>query len=359
MVTQSEFEALVLECSQIKQHKPKYNILLKDDKGYSYVKISREAYPRITAQLQKGDDDSEYIGPFTSSYAVREMVEMAVTCFKLPTCNRRFPQDFKKARPCLNAHIGKCMALCQGKISQSEYNEYVEGAKHLIKQGKTEIIKMLQAKMAEASEKLDFEKAAVLRDQIVAIEKVEKGQKVVVTGELSQDVIAVAAGGGAVCVAVLRFREGRLADKREFIFHDTQDIDEVRNEFLPRYYFDEISQSPIFEAVPKVIAVDKLPDEADILEQLLTTEKKIKVKIYTPERGDTAKLVQMAYLNAMDRLAREKGRYAKEERLLEEMAGLLGLKNAPKTIESYDISNWGDATSVAGMVVFENGKPKR
>ncbi|MEG2053885.1 MAG: GIY-YIG nuclease family protein, partial [Oscillospiraceae bacterium] len=150
IVTQSEFEALVLECSQIKQHKPKYNILLKDDKGYSYVKISREAYPRITAQLQKGDDDSEYIGPFTSSYAVREMVEMAVTCFKLPTCNRRFPQDFKKARPCLNAHIGKCMALCQGKISQSEYNEYVEGAKHLIKQGKTEIIKMLQAKMAEA-----------------------------------------------------------------------------------------------------------------------------------------------------------------------------------------------------------------
>ena len=164
IVCQSEFEALVLEASQIKAHTPKYNILLKDDKGYSYVKVTKGAWPRISAALQKDDDDAEYIGPFTSSFAVREMVETAQDAFLLPRCSRKFPQEIGKGRPCLNAHIGKCMAVCSGKISQKAYCEAVETAEHMIRYGKRDIVKTLTAKMMEASERLDFETAALLRD---------------------------------------------------------------------------------------------------------------------------------------------------------------------------------------------------
>ena len=359
IVTDSEFEALVLECSQIKLHKPKYNILLKDDKGYSYVKITNEAYPKITTCFHKIDDGAVYIGPFTSSYAVREMVETACKSFKLHSCNKKFPSDFNKSRPCLNYHIEKCMGVCKGNISSKEYKNNVQMAVQLIKQGKNEIIKILTQKMLEASEKLEFELACEYRNQINAIEKVTKGQKVIIDSDVSQDVIAVAVGLNAICVSILRFRDSLLVDKREFVFHDTKDINSIRNEFIPRYYFDEVSVSQSYESIPKIIIIDELPEETQILEELLSKELKSKVKIYVPSRGNNAKLVQMAYLNAMDRLSREKGRYAKEDRVLEELSGLLGMENIPKTIESYDISNWGEGTSVAGMVVFENGKPKR
>ena len=148
IVCQSEFEALVLEASQIKAHTPKYNILLKDDKGYSYVKVTRGAWPRISAALQKDDDDADYIGPFTSSFAVREMVETAQDCFLLPRCNKSFPQDFGKGRPCLNAHIGKCMAVCSGKITCAAYNDAVQGALRMIRYGKKDIVRQLREKMA-------------------------------------------------------------------------------------------------------------------------------------------------------------------------------------------------------------------
>ncbi len=353
IVTQSEFEALVLECSQIKQYKPKYNILLKDDKGYSYIKVTREDYPRITAVLQKEDDDAEYIGPYTSSFAVREMVETANNVFRLPRCGKRFPQDIGKGRPCLNAHIGKCMAVCSGKVSREMYRESVEGALHLIRHGQGEILKLLRQRMEEAAEKLDFERAAMLRDQINAIEKVSRGQKVVRSSVDEQDVVAFAASVTAVCAAILRFREGRLVDKREFLFHDTQDLTALRNEFLPRYYLEDS------EFIPRSIAVDELPEGWEDLKRLLSETRGSKVQLYVPRRGDTAKLIEMARTNAFERLARESGRYAREQKLLDEMAALLGLQEPPQVIESYDISNWGDGTSVAGMVVFENGKPKK
>lgn len=353
IVTQSEFEALVLECSQIKQHKPKYNILLKDDKGYSYVKVTREEYPRISAVLQKEDDGAEYIGPYTSSFAVREMVETANNVFRLPRCNKKFPQDIGKGRPCLNAHIGRCMAVCSGKISSEMYREAVDGALHMIRHGQNDILKLLRQRMEEAAEKLDFERAAMLRDQINAIEKVSRGQKVVRSSVSEQDVFALAASASAVCAAILRFREGRLVDKREFLFHDTQDTAAVRNEFLPRYYLEDS------EFIPRSIAVDQLPDGWEDLRRLLSETRGSKVQLYVPRRGDTAKLVEMARTNAFERLARESGRYAREQKLLDETAALLGLRQPPQVIESYDISNWGDGTSVAGMVVFEGGKPKK
>ena len=353
IVTQSEFEALVLECSQIKQHKPKYNILLKDDKGYSYVKVTREKWPRLSAALQKDDENADYYGPFTSSFAVREMVEAASDVFRLPRCTRRFSQDIGKGRPCLNAHIGKCMAVCSGKIRNEDYREAVESALHMIRHGQADIMKTLKARMEDAAGRLDFERAALIRDQLAAIEKVSRGQKVVRSEVAEQDVIAFAGSANAVCAAILRFREGRLADKREFLFHDTQDIAALRDEFLPRYYLEDT------EFIPKSIAVDEAPAGAQHLQRLLSETKGAKVQLYVPQRGDTKKLVEMARTNAFERLARESGRYAREQRALDETAHLLGLAAPPRVIESYDISNWGDGTSVAGMVVFEDGKPKK
>ena len=346
----SEFEALILENSLIKQHQPHYNILLKDDKGYSYIRVTREDWPRLSFTLQKEEDGAEYIGPYTSSFAARQMAETAMDAFLLPRCSKRFPQDIGKGRPCLNAHIGKCMAVCSGKISCENYNQAVKSAVHLIRYGKKDILKTLNERMLEASDRLEFETAALIRDQINAITKVSAGQKVVVDPEVEMDVVALAGTPGSVCAAVLRFREGRLTDKREFLFHDTSDIDAVREEFLPRYYLDD-------EQIPKIIAVDALPPDVDALQQALNQKRGSEVQLYVPQRGDKAHLVEMAHTNAVERLARESGRYAREEKLLDELAQVLGLPKPPRAIESYDISNWGDGSSVCGMVTFKDGKP--
>ena len=350
IVCQSEFEALVLEASQIKAHTPKYNILLKDDKGYSYIKVTKEPWPRLSFVLQKEEDDAEYIGPYTSSFAARQMAETAMDAFLLPRCNKRFPQEIGKGRPCLNAHIGKCMAVCSGRISCENYNQAVKSAVHLIRYGKKDILKILNERMQEASDRLEFETAALLRDQIAAITKVSAGQKVIVDPDVEMDVVALAGTPDSVCAAVLRFRDGRLTDKREFLFHDTSDIAAVREEFLPRYYLDD-------EQIPKIIAVDELPPDSDALQQALNEKRGNEVQLYVPQRGDKAHLVEMAHTNAVERLARESGRYAREEKLLDELAQVLGLAKPPRAIESYDISNWGDGSSVCGMVTFKDGKP--
>ena len=189
-------------------------------------------------------------------------------------------------------------------------------------------------------------------DEIAAIDRVAAGQKVVMDAGTEMDVIALAGTTRAVCAAVLRYRDGRLTDKREFVFHDTTDIEAMREEFLPRYYLDG-------ETIPKTIAVDTLPPDAEALNQALNEARGSKVELYVPQRGDVAKLVTMAYTNAVERLGRESGRYTREEKLLEEAAQVLGLKTPPRVIESYDISNWGDGSSVCGMVVFKDGKPYR
>ncbi len=354
IVTHTEFEALVLECSQIKQHKPRYNILLKDDKGYSYVKITKEEYPRITSCFASElDKQNIFIGPFMSNFAVSEMVNAANDVFKLPRCTRKFPQDFGKGRPCLNAHIGKCMALCTGKINKQTYIETIESAQKMLKNSRQEIIDVLQERMESAAERMDFEKAALVRDQIRALEKLSTKQKIIRSEVAQQDVFAFAGSVNATCAAILRFREGRLFDKREFVFYDNSNIDELREEFLQQYYYAQEND------VPKSVAVDVLPSDAENIELFLTDIKKSNVKLYSPKRGDVLKLVDMAKTNAAERLAREHGRFTKEQKQLDEMTSLLGLNSAPEFIESYDISNWGEGTSVAGMVVFKNGKPHK
>ena len=245
------------------------------------------------------------------------MAESAQDAFLLPRCSRRFPQDIGKGRPCLNAHIGKCMGVCSGKISCEAYNQAVKGAVHLIRYGKKDILKTLTRRMEEASERLEFETAALLRDQIAAITKVTEGQKVVVDEELEMDVVALAGTPDSVCAAVLRYRRGRLTDKREFVFHDRSDTDGVREEFLPRYYLDD-------EEIPRIIAVDALPADADALRQALSQKRGSEVQLYQPQRGDKARLVEMAHTNAVERLARERGRTAREQKLLDELAQVAG-----------------------------------
>ncbi|MEG1558094.1 MAG: excinuclease ABC subunit UvrC [Oscillospiraceae bacterium] len=350
--TDSEFEALVLECSLIKQNTPKYNILLKDDKGFSYIKISSEPFPRITAELQKYDDGAKYIGPFMSSFGVKKMVETAVGVFKLPTCQKVFPRDFKKERPCLNAHIGKCMALCKGEVTQREYGEIVDGAVTMLTKGTDEILNQLRKNMSDASEMLEFERAARLRDSIIAIEKSEKGQKVLKdSDDADSDVFAFAANENCVCAVVLKFREGKLCDKDEQVLYDMTDIDEVREEFVSHYYIN-------ISDIPKKIYCDSAFDSLDIVMEMLSAKKGQSVSFSVPQRGEKRALVLMAYNNAADKLRRAAGRKKKEEAALGELANLLGLASIPEYIEAYDISNYGDE-AVAGLVVFQNGFPKK
>ncbi|MEG3030428.1 MAG: excinuclease ABC subunit UvrC, partial [Oscillospiraceae bacterium] len=347
IVTNSEFEALTLECSLIKQHSPKYNILLKDDKGYNFIKISNEEYPRITAEFQIAND-GKYLGPYMSSFAVREMVSTTQQIFRLPTCTRKFPRDFGKERPCLNFHIKKCMGLCSGRISRESYGEIIQNATKFISQGQEQIVKILTENMETASEKLDFEKAAMMRDQIQAIEKLAQGQNVVNVALQSHDFIAVASGGSNCVVSVLRYRRGRLVDKKEHTFFGESDGDEVREEFLLQFYSNEIP--------PKNILLDTMPQDEAVLEYI-KRQTETKINISSPQKGENMKIIKMAYTNAVERLARESGRLDKSERFLDELANLMGLAAPPQVIESYDISNWGDGTSVAGMVVFKDGKP--
>jgi len=349
IVTNSEFEALTLECSQIKQHSPKYNILLKDDKGYNFIKISKEPFPRITAEFQVLDD-SKYLGPYMSSFAVREMVATAQEIFRLPTCNRVFPRDFGKERPCLNYHIKKCMGVCRGKISRQDYNQIIDSAVHFLKQDTDKITDILQKNMEEAAENLEFEKAALIRDQITAIQKLSAGQNVVNSSLQSHDFIAIAGGGKNCCVSVLRFRQGRLMDKKEHVFFGEENTDDVRDEFLVQFYSTEIP--------PKNVMLNAIPLDEDIVEYI-QKKSKTKVNVSMVHKGENLKIIKMAYTNAVERLARDTGRLDKSRRFLDELANMLGLPRAPHTIESYDISNWGDGTSVAGMVVFEDGKPKK
>ncbi len=349
IVTNSEFEALVLECSQIKLHSPKYNILLKDDKGYSYIKISDEEYPRIRAVLQKEKDAARYIGPFTSSFAVKEITETANAAFRLPICNRVFPRDIGRSRACLNHHIGRCIGLCNGKISKQKYLELVEGATTLITKGQKEILSILETRMVEEADALRFENAAVIRNQIDAIKRMHKGQRVSLSGKLEQDVVSVVFFGTRAAVAVLRFRGGRLFDKREFVF-ENPDGESLREDFLLQYYSTELQ-------IPKRIILDEGFDGMELLEQLFSEKRGSAVNIIVPQKGDQKSLVEMARVNASERLTRDAGRTGRAERLLDNVAELLSMATPPHRIEAYDISNWGEGSSVAGMVVFKDAKP--
>lgn len=350
IVTDSEFEALVLECSLIKQYTPKYNILLKDDKGYSYIRISNEEYPRITAVLQKNDDNAEYIGPYTSSYAVKQAVKEANKVFMLPTCSRVFPRDFRKARPCLNNHIKQCMGVCTGRISAEEYRATVKQAVEYIKQGSSESVERLTREMEKAAEELNFELAAKLRDRISAIAKAAENQKIIDADMKDSDIIAISQNSEMACASVIMYRNGRLFDKADFFLGEKEDQAKMREEFILRFYSSK-------DFIPREILLDEEINDYELLQQWLREKSGHAVNISTPKRGHLLRLTTLAKSNASEYLSIKVGRTGKEITALEELAKALSLAKPPKFIECYDISNLASSNMVAGMVVFENGRP--
>ncbi len=346
----SEFEALVLESSLIKQNQPKYNILLKDDKGYSYIRVSGGPWPRITEVKKVEDDGAKYIGPYLSSWSIKQTIDSARKIFKLPDCTRKFPQDFGKGRPCLNYYIKQCCAPCRGRVSEAEYNEAFQEALDFIKGGSSTSVKALTAKMEEAAENMEFELAARLRDRIAAINKMKERQKVVASKIEEQDVFALAQGETHTAFEVFRFTGGKLSDRESFLTEGCQPDPEARSEFLRQYY-------AIRDRVPPVVTIDGPVEDAELVARWLSEKRGKSVKFHVPQRGEQAQLVQMCRQNAAESIARQAGSTGRDASALDELRRLLGLEKVPAYIECYDISNLQGGENVAGMVVFENGRP--
>lgn len=291
IVTRSEFEALVLECSFIKQYSPKYNILLKDDKGYHYVRISPGDYGKITPSHQEIKDGSRYLGPYVSGYVVSQTVDEANKAFMLPTCSRKFPQEIGKGRPCLNYHIKQCMAPCTGKVSPQEYKEALDQAIDFIRGGSSQAQEILTRKMYEASENMEFEKAARYRDRLKAIKNINAHQKVVSIRYEEEDVIAVSQGTTKCCAVILKFRNYRLVDKEYFMLDTTDDLVDTRTQFVLRYYDMKAD-------CPKSVVLDGEIEHLDEMRQFMAEKSGHSVSIIIPQKGDQKQLVEMALENA-------------------------------------------------------------
>ena len=351
IVTPSELDALVLECSLIKQYNPKYNILLKDDKGYNYIKITKEPYPRISYALNCNDKNAEYLGPFTSGFTAKQAVDEVNRIFMFPSCHKVFPRDFRKERPCLNYHIKRCMGVCTGKIKQDEYNSLIHSAIEYMQNGSKASVERLTEQMYEASENLEFEKAAKLRDRINAIEKMKDGQDIFSDKTYDFDVVALAQNVELASIAVMCYRGGRITDKMNFFIGDEYDPGQMRSDFLVEYY------SARTDAIPKQIYIDKEMEDSAILEEYFSALCGHKVTVTVAQRGEGLSRVLLAKQNASEYLSMKVGRTVKEINALEDLAKLLGLPKIPTVIESYDISNLGEDSRVGGMIVYRNGRP--
>ncbi|MBR2079368.1 MAG: excinuclease ABC subunit UvrC, partial [Clostridia bacterium] len=350
ILTDSEFEALVLECSLIKQNMPKYNILLKDDKGYSYIKITKGPWGKISACFRKDDPAAAYLGPYTGNFSVKNSVEEAREIFKLPSCQKIFPRDIGKGRPCLNYFISKCSAPCAKKISLEEYEENLSQAVEFLKGGSAETLKKLKNEMEEAAENLEFEKAAKIRDRIRSIERIGNKQKVVVNGSVNEDVFAIAQGEEKACLAVLSFREGLLAGTEHFIIDRSDNLPDTRQELITSFYSME-------RQIPSLVVVDGEVTDAELVSEWLSKKRGKKTQIFLPQRGEKARVTEMCLNNAAQKLGEHLGRRGNETAAIDELSKLLGLSKSPEYIESYDISHTAGSDNVAGMVVFKNGKP--
>lgn len=344
----SEFEALILENSLIKQNQPKYNILLKDDKGYHYIKVTDDKWRRIETSNTK-DGGGTFIGPYNSGYIVKETVDEARKIFKLPDCRRNFDTISK---PCLNYHIGICEAPCNGKIKLGDYLQTVNSAVDFIKHGGADsgFISQLEEKMYSASERLDFELAARLRDRINAVNRMRERQKVVMTSYKSEDVVASAMIGELACVEILIFRNNRLTDKRHYFIDGAASKSELYSEFLQQYYQDS-------EDIPPRIVIDCEFDGNSAMAEWLTEKGGKTVSFVFPKQGEQKRILDMCLNNAADNLSAKAERSGREMAVLNELSSIIGLSNPPRYIEAYDISNTAGSENVAAMIVFKDGRP--
>ena len=349
----SEFEALVLECSLIKRYMPKYNILLKDDKGYPYLRLDlSEPYPVMTLAPKALEDGAKYYGPYGGRYLTQKAIDTLRLTFKLPGCGKQFPRDIGKERPCLNYQLGNCDGWCRGVPDQAEYQERMRQAASLLSGSYKPVAAELKSRMLEASEALEFERAAELRDRINAIEAL--GQKQLVTaGRMADtDAIGYAQTEAKGCFAVLHYVDGNLVDKDYEILPLAEDPAEAVSALTKQYYLSR-------GAAPKQILLPMEMEDAELFAELLTQTLNKRVRIRVPQRGDNTRLVELAVTNARQEAERITTKEEKLRGTLELMRQMLKLERQPRRMESYDISNISGTDIVASMVVFEDGKPLR
>ena len=358
IVTDSELEALVLECNLIKEHRPKYNTMLMDDKTYPFIKVTvNEPFPRVMMARRMKKDKAKYFGPYTSAGAVKDTIELIRKLYHIRSCNRSLPKDIGKERPCLNYHIHQCHAPCQGYISREEYRKSIDEVVRFLNGNYDPILKELEEKMLDASENLEFEKAIEYRELLASVQKIAQKQKITDTAGDDRDIIAMASEGEDAVVQVFFIRGGRLIGRDHFYLkiaeNDTKS--EILSSFIKQFY----------AGTPYIPAELMLPEEIEdqeIIEEWLTTRREHKVRLRIPKKGTKEKLVELAQKNAQmvlkndkERLKREEGRTIGAVKELEKILGLTGIIR----MEAYDISNTNGFDSVGSMVVYEHGKPKR
>lgn len=358
IVTDSELEALVLECNLIKEHRPKYNTMLMDDKTYPFIKVTvNEPFPRVMMARRMKKDKAKYFGPYTSAGAVKDTIELIRKLYHIRSCNRSLPKDIGKERPCLNYHIHQCYAPCQGYISREEYRKSIDEVVRFLNGNYDPILKELEEKMLDASENLEFEKAIEYRELLASVQKIAQKQKITDTAGDDRDIIAMASEGEDAVVQVFFIRGGRLIGRDHFYLkiaeNDTKS--EILSSFIKQFY----------AGTPYIPAELMLPEEIEdqeIIEEWLTTRREHKVRLRIPKKGTKEKLVELAQKNAQmvlkndkECLKREEGRTIGAVKELEKILGFTGIIR----MEAYDISNTNGFDSVGSMVVYEHGKPKR
>lgn len=355
IITASEREAFILECNLIKEYRPRYNILLKDDKTYPFIRISGDRYPRITLTRRTEDDGSAYFGPYTSAYLCRETIDLTNKIFHLPLCKKRFPEDFGKTRPCLYHSMGRCMGVCTGKVSEEDYAAVIRDAAEFIRGKHKALLDRLTSEMQEASEALHFERAADLRDKIGAIRYVSEKQNVTILKGAEADVFAFAAEDNDVAFEVMFIRDGKMTGRESYCFEGASGIDDgiLTENFLSQYYAKENVY------IPHLVVLSHLADDMRMLSEHLSALRESSVEVRCAVRGKYKELVDMAVRNAKKTLMdnrEQKLKYQMKKTAVNELGEALGLSAAPTRIESYDISHLSGDAMVGAMAVFCDGK---
>lgn len=358
IITDSELEALVLECNLIKEHRPRYNTMLKDDKTYPYIKVTvNEDFPRVLFSREMKKDKCKYFGPYTSAGAVKDTIELIHKLYQIRTCNRNLPRDIGKERPCLNYHIKQCQAPCQGYINKEDYGKSISQALEFLGGKYSPVITMLEEKMQAASEEMDYEKAIEFRDLLNSVKQIAQKQKITDSGMEDRDIIAMAKDEKDAVVQVFFVREGRLIGREHFHVNigAAEDNQQILTGFVKQFY----AGTPF---VPKELWVQTGLEDDTVIEEWLSAKRGQKVKIMVPRKGQKERLVELAEKNAALVLSQDKEKIKREELrtigAMNEVGNWLGLTEV-RRIEAFDISNISGFESVGSMIVYENGKPKR
>ncbi len=359
IITDSETEALVLECNLIKKYRPKYNILLKDDKQYPYIKVTiNEKYPRIFMTRQLKNDGAKYFGPYAGGGTVKAVLELVGKIFKPPKCHRKFPDDIGKGRPCLNYHIKACFAPCTGNVSEEEYRRVFYSISRFLSGDHSKLLTELEAEMKKASQAMEFERAAEIRDEIAAINRLDEKQKIVNSDNMTDmDIVAASTSGDNAFCEIFFVRMGKVTGRENFRLIGVSDRtkEEIISDFLKQFYRDA-------QFIPTQILTEVTAADEEVIAEWLSSKKGRRVKISTPVRGEKKKIVEMVKKNAENACinylaAKQKSKI--RNTVLNELAAATGLAAPPEYIEAYDISNISGTNNVGSMVVFKNGKPAR